>query len=117
MGAETEGWTETAIQDTAKKLSLLPSKKERKRTVVVTQGAEPTIVCSDGTIATYPVIVLPKEKLVDTNGAGDSYVGGFLAGLTKGLSIEECCKAGSYAASIIVQQSGCTFPAKPEYTF
>jgi adenosine kinase len=24
----------------------------------------------------YPVIMLPKEKLVDTNGAGDAFVGG-----------------------------------------
>lgn len=26
----------------------------------------------------YPVILLPKEKLVDTNGAGDAFVGGEL---------------------------------------
>merc|ERR1712241_1492370 len=32
-----------------------------------------------------PFIALPKEKLIDTNGAGDSYVGGFLAGVAKGL--------------------------------
>jgi len=59
--------------------------------------------------------VLPKEKLVDTNGAGDSYVGGFLAGLVKGLPLDQCAKAGAYAASVIVQRSGCTYPEKPEY--
>ena len=31
-----------------------------------------------GQIAQYPVIPLPKEKLVDTNGAGDAFVGGEL---------------------------------------
>merc|ERR1712137_832576 len=63
------------------------------------------------------VLVLPKEKLVDTNGAGDSYVGGFLAGMVKGLPIEACCQAGAYAASVIVQRSGCTFPEKPRFSY
>merc|ERR550532_2234179 len=115
--AETEGWETTDIKFIAIRLSLIPSAKGRKRTVVITQGCEPTIVCVNGQITESPVVVLPKEKLVDTNGAGDSYVGGFLAGLVKGLPIADCCKAGAYAASVIVQQSGCTFPGKPDYTF
>merc|ERR1712003_390460 len=115
--AETEGWETTDIKFIATRLSLIPSAKSRKRTVVITQGCDPTIVCVNGQVTEFPVVVLPKEKLVDTNGAGDSYVGGFLAGLVKGLSAEECCKAGAYAASVIVQQSGCTFPGKPDYKF
>merc|ERR1712110_3345 len=114
--AETEGWETTDIGFIATRLSLIPSAKARKRTVVITQGSDDTIVCIGGHITKYPVIKLPKEKLVDTNGAGDSYVGGFLAALSKGLDMEACCKAGAYAASVIVQQSGCTFPAKPDYT-
>lgn len=35
------------------------------------------ILCiSDGTITEYPTISLPMEKVVDTNGAGDAFVGG-----------------------------------------
>jgi len=113
--AETEGWDTTDVEFIATRLSLIPSATGRKRTVVITQGSEPTVVCVNGLCTKYSIIVLPKEKLVDTNGAGDSYVGGFLAGLVKGLSMEQCCKAGAYAASIIVQQSGCTFPAKCEH--
>ena len=41
-----------------------------------------------------------EEKLVDTNGAGDSYVGGFFAALSKGRSIADCCAAGASAASL-----------------
>jgi len=115
--AETEGWETQDVEFIATRLSLIPSAKERKRTVVITQGSDPTIVCVNGLCKKFPVITLPKEKLVDTNGAGDSYVGGFLAGLSKGLPAEECCKAAAYAASVIVQQSGCTFPEKPEYTW
>jgi len=115
--AETEGWESTDLEFIATRLSLIPGAKDRKRTVVITNGADDTIVCVGGKCTKYPIIKLPKEKLVDTNGAGDSYVGGFLAGLVKGLPIAECCKAGAYAASVIVQQSGCTFPGKPDYSF
>merc|ERR1711988_1816294 len=79
--AETEGWETTDVEFIATRLSLIPSLKSRKRTVVITQGAEPTIVCINGVVQKFEIKVLPREKLVDTNGAGDSYVGGFLAGL------------------------------------
>merc|ERR1712046_10215 len=97
-------------------LSLIPMAKGGKRTVVITQGSDPTIVCINGQITEHPILALPKEKLVDTNGAGDSYVGGFLAALSKGKSMADCCKAGAYAAGVVVQRSGCTFPDKPDYT-
>merc|ERR1712007_354766 len=115
--AETEGWESTDIKFIATRLSLIPSAKSRKRTVVITQGSDPTIVCVNGQISEHPILALPKEKLVDTNGAGDSYVGGFLAALSKGLPTPDCCKAGAYAASVIVQHSGCTYPATPDYKF
>jgi len=114
--AQVEGWETTDIEFIATRFSLIPSSKGRKRTVVITQGCDPTIVCVNGQVTKHPVIELPKEKLVDTNGAGDSYVGGFLAGLVKGLPLADCCKAGAYAASVIVQRSGCTFPEKPDYS-
>lgn len=114
--AETEGWDTADIAFIATRLSLIPSLKTRKRTVVITQGKDPTIVAQNGFTKEYAITPLPAEKLVDTNGAGDAYVGGFLAALSKGKDIEACCKAGAYSAGVIVQHSGCTFPAQPEYT-
>lgn len=114
--AESEGWETDDVKFIATRLSLIPSIKTKKRTVVITQGKDPTIVCVNGMCTEYPVKEIPKEKLVDTNGAGDSYVGGFLAALTKGKSIADCCAAGCYAAGVVVQRSGCTFPDKPDYT-
>ncbi|KHN30910.1 Adenosine kinase 2 [Glycine soja] len=52
------------------------------------QGSE------DEKMKLYPVILLPKGKLVDTNGAGDAFVGGFLSQLVDQKSIEECVRAG-----------------------
>jgi adenosine kinase len=114
--ADSEGWDTKDVAFIATRLSLIPSAKNRKRTVVITQGADPTIVAINGQVKQYPILALSKEKLVDTNGAGDAYVGGFLAALSKGLDMEACAKAGAYGASVIVQNSGCTYPAKPEYT-
>merc|ERR1712232_926397 len=105
--AETEGWDTTDVAFIATRLSLLPSAKGKKRHIVFTRGADQTIVAYNGHVTTYEIVKLPKEKIVDTNGAGDAYVGGFLAGLSKGLDIAGCHKAGSYAACEIIQQSGC----------
>merc|ERR1712137_1127778 len=77
--AETEGWDTTDLKFVATRLSLIPSAKSGKRTVVITQGSDPTIVAINGHITEHPILALPKEKLVVSNGAGDSYVGGFLA--------------------------------------
>lgn len=113
--AQTEGWETTDVAFIATRLSLIPSAKSRKRTVVITQGRDPTLVAINGHVREFPIQALPKEKLVDTNGAGDAYVGGFLAALSKGLPMAECCNAGAYSAGVIVQHSGCTYPDKPDY--
>lgn len=65
-------------------------------------------------VTTYPVIPLPKEKLVDTNGAGDAFVGGFLSQLLLGKDTAQSIRAGNFAANTIIQRSGCSFPPTPE---
>merc|ERR1711862_839089 len=118
FGNETEARAYAeAVEFIATRLSLVPGAGNKPpRKVVITQGCDPTVVAIKGHVTKYPVITLPKEKLVDTNGAGDSFVGGFLAALAKGKDMEACCKAGAYAASVIIQHSGCTYPPKPDYT-
>merc|ERR1712032_250541 len=113
--AKTEGWVETNIAEIAKKLSQLPKDGSRPRTVVITQGKDPTIIAIKGETTEYPILEIPQDKLVDTNGAGDAYVGGFLSGLVQGKDMEYCTQAGAYAASVIVQRSGCTFPECPKF--
>lgn len=88
----------------------------RPRTVVITQGAEPVLVAIGAEpVREFPIKRLPKEKIVDTNGAGDAFCGGFLAQLIQGKSIEECVACANYAAGVIIQQQGCTFPDTCEY--
>ena len=48
-------------------------------------------------------------------GAGDAFVGGFLAQLILGKPIAEAVRCGHYAAGVIIRRSGCSFPDTPEY--
>lgn len=88
---------------------------KRKRIVVITQGTEAVLLAKDGTVTEYPVVKLPEEKVIDTNGAGDAFVGGFLAQLIQDKSIDTCIKCGIWAATQIVQRSGCTYDGKPSF--
>lgn len=86
----------------------------RPRLCIITQGSKSTIVASgDGTITEYAVPPLDASKIVDSNGAGDSFVGGFLSQLALGKPIEECVRAGHYAARTILQVSGCAPSGTP----
>ena len=54
-----------------------------------------------------------NEEIVDFNGAGGAFLGGFLANYLKGNKINRifnCCQMGNNAANIILKNIGCTFP-------
>jgi adenosine kinase len=87
----------------------------RGRIVVFTQGSTSTIVAVNGVVTEYPVEALSRELLVDTNGAGDAFVGGFLSQLVLEKPMTECVRAGHFAARTIIQRSGCTFPKECTY--
>ena len=89
--------------------------KQRPRVVIITQGADPVLVVTENEVTEIPVNRLPKEAIVDTNGAGDAFVGGFLALFIQGKSVEESVRGGNYAASEIIQQQGCTYPKECKF--
>jgi len=102
------------IKEIALKVAALPKiNQDRPRTVVFTQGTDPTIVVYEGKIREFPINKIEPEKIVDTNGAGDAFVGGFLSQLVQGKPLEDCIRAGNYAATTIIQRSGCTLPDTP----
>ncbi|XP_057313989.1 uncharacterized protein LOC130655271 isoform X1 [Hydractinia symbiolongicarpus] len=97
-----------------KTCSLDKLNKNRERMVVFTQGEEPTICAYEGKVTEYPIISIKKEDIVDTNGAGDSFVGGFLSQLMQGRDIAQCVRVGHYAANYIIQQSGVSLTGTPK---
>jgi len=108
----------TDLEEIAKKLVNFPKEnKSRGRIVIFTQGSKQTIVCVGDKVSRFAPVPVKKEDIVDTNGAGDSFVGGFLSRFVQGKSIEECVAAGHYCAKEVIMRSGCTFPPKPTFTY
>lgn len=101
------------IKEIALKTAALDKvNKNRSRMVIFTQGSDSTIVAHDGKIQEFPVIPIKAENIVDTNGAGDAFVGGFLSQYVQGKDLEQCVRVGNYAANYIIQQSGVTVSDK-----
>lgn len=86
----------------------------RPRVVIVTQGAEPTIVCTcqpgqEPAIELIPIDPIESELIVDTNGAGDAFVGGFFSELAKGSDVPTAVRKGNELGGRVIQRSGVTF--------
>jgi len=95
------------------KILSRPLKPTQSRLVVITQGPDPVIVARDGKVMEFPI---PKvTNIVDTNGAGDAFVGGFLAAAVHNEPLLQCVEAGIYASSIILQVSGTELKGKPDF--
>lgn len=114
--AKEQGFGTTDIKEIALKAADLPKKNtSRPRTIVFTQGADPTIIVCNGKVQEFPVIAVKPEELVDTNGAGDAFVGGYLAQLIQDKDVAECIRCANYAANLCIRRSGCSLPEKPDY--
>ncbi|XP_076008403.1 adenosine kinase b isoform X2 [Genypterus blacodes] len=95
--------------------SLHKENTKRQRIVVFTQGKDDTVATVGDKVTSFPVLDIDQDLIVDTNGAGDAFVGGFLSELVQQHALEECIKAGHYAANVIIRRAGCTFPEKPDF--
>ena len=109
-GFDTQDYGEIALR-----MAALEKATDRPRTVVITRGCESTVVACNGAVTYYDVQLLDPAAIVDTNGAGDSFVGGFLSRLVQGADMQKCVEAGHYAAREIIQRSGCSFPERPNF--
>ena len=104
-------------QFVARKLCAGPKhNSKRGRVVVITCGTEPTVVAESGDapttdeskvkVTTYPVHAIGQDEICDTNGAGDAFAGGFLAGLVEGRSLRECVDMGQWLARLSLRELG-----------
>ncbi|MDH6579150.1 carbohydrate kinase family protein [Kitasatospora sp. MAP5-34] len=79
----------------------------RARAVVAMAGGDGSYLKLPGAALRHvPPVVLPAEQVVDTNGAGDSYVAAFLYAWLSGRSWAECARAGSLAGAHAVRTAG-----------
>jgi len=88
------------------------AKKVTPAVVVVTRGSKSVIVsdslAKDPTEVKVPTV--DPSLIKDTNGAGDSFVGGFLSQIVIGNAVERGVKAGMQCSRVVLQQVGCSFP-------
>ena len=71
--------------------------------LVVTDGSKGGYYYADGKAVHYDSV---KVKAIDTNGAGDTFHGAFVAGYCKGLGLKECCDFASAVAAFKCANKG-----------
>lgn len=76
---------------------------EGPTTVVVTLGAEGSLVATADTTIRLPALPVPVE---DTTGCGDAYCAGFITGLVHGKDIETAARWGTATAATVAQGLG-----------
>ncbi|CBZ56216.1 GG10762, related [Neospora caninum Liverpool] len=78
---------------------------------VMTRGESSVIAAesaADGTVVIHEVEVpkVPDEKIVDTNGAGDAFIGGFLYAFAQGRSVRDSIVCGNACARNVIMHEG-----------
>ncbi|KAG6329162.1 hypothetical protein ID866_9928 [Astraeus odoratus] len=98
---------------TAKAIALSPkSNMARPRIVIFTHGPKSTVLVSSAepeNAKVFAVTPIPDEQIVDTNGAGDAFAGGFLGALVAGKDLNECVEVGHKMGAMCVQLVGPQF--------
>lgn len=116
----THARQDAPLSEVATALAALPkSNSSRPRLIVITQGADSTLVASsspsssagnvkpsDPNPKTYPVPKLADDQIVDTNGAGDMFAGGFLGTLAQGKDLDTAIEVGHKLGQMCVGQNG-----------
>ncbi|XP_043332434.1 adenosine kinase isoform X2 [Cervus elaphus] len=76
--AREQGFETEDIKEIARKAQALPKvNSKRQRIVIFTQGREDTILATENEVTAFAVLDQDQKEIVDTNGAGDAFVGAF----------------------------------------
>jgi sugar/nucleoside kinase (ribokinase family) len=82
------------------------------KTVIVTLGTKGSTLSVEGN--TYNIPAYKPEKTVDPTGAGDAFIGGFLAEYINNANYLRCACVGSAVASLVIEAPGLTFSGDKE---
>ena len=85
--------------------------------IIIKRGADACLVAIKGeAVIEVPAVKLPKEKVIDTTAAGDSFSAGYLAVRLTGGTPADAAKRGHLTASTVIQYRGAIIPkeAMPE---
>lgn len=101
-------------------LKLFPYKNTNgevaNKTIIFTHGTEPTVAVTSSSSSSssieVPVHPLEASKIKDTNGAGDAFASGFMAGIVLGDSLQKSIDRGQWLAKLSIQEVGASFPSE-----
>lgn len=106
---ETEAMMITGADDAQAAANTLRERFERG---AVTMGPQGALVFHTGGIEPLPAHA-PDKPIIDTNGAGDAFIGGYIYGLSHNFSDARAARLGILCASRIITQIG----ARPKAPF
>ena len=96
--------------DSDEALARALAERTGAQVVVLTLGERGSVVFADAAAVRVPAA---KVRAVDTTGAGDAFLGGFLAGLHAGLGFADAARLGNACGAACCEQLG-AFPEQPE---
>lgn len=91
-------------------LALAGTLSQARRVVIYKRGEKGCTTFSQGSSFDTPVFAVTALK---PTGAGDGFMGGFIAGLAAGASLPQAVRRGAATAAIVVTRVGCA-PAMPD---
>lgn len=89
-------------------------KNTKKKIIVVTDGANPVFYYEgnsskiESSLVNVPQVKL--EDIIDTTGAGDSFVAGFIHALIDGKPTRDCIELGCEISAKVIKVIGCNLP-------
>ena len=102
----------THTEDVLKGIHILKSRGVKE--VIVKLGKQGAAYEANGKLVSFPAV--PVEQRIDTTGAGDCFVAGFLYGMIQWVDIHRAIKIANLTASYSIQKKGAaiSFPNKSE---
>ena len=94
--ANLKGWPTDSLDSIAAAF-----KNSGARNVIITLGSDGVLLMSEDETIRIPAV--PARKVVDTTGAGDSFVGSFAHAIARGSEVKEAVRFAATAASIAVE--------------
>ena len=111
---------EGKLKEVASNLAKFKKLNDKPRCVVITNSADPVCVSYMDQTFMVPVEQLDHSLLKDSNAAGDSFVGGFIAKICQMIEekqsqnfspdeIKQAVLVGNSVARVVIQHYGCQF--------
>lgn len=104
---ETEGaaLAECSVHEPYEKILAILHSRYPRQNLLMTRGGEGAVYFSREEDV-IPVPAAPVERILDTTGAGDTFLGYFLSGIAAGSPVKETLRRASVAAALCVSRRG-----------